>query len=433
MITIQVDPEGWAPRGSKIYAIAISDEVGNAGFKYGVRVVDNATGKQYEFLIDPHPTDQRLYFEMNSIIRLQHEEQNIDPHYMPASAPTQEPQGKGWNSYLIYISEWWIVSQELVQNPGSEEQTTASIFNGYFQQINGFMPDVESGSTDVRLAANSSVNSRAFTDRFRDTHQWYNYAVAIGSISTCIPAYMDDYGSVAFQTRLTAMKTNNIADVWYKIAYGSAGSVSETAAGIIPLPAGAPIAYVGIYPANLNDDTSGLPRPVDYPDWICIRFVGRDASGTQCTNQYLIYNAERYGQVDCKYDRVRLAWVNSRGGYDYFNFIKKNEYSNKIDRKQYVRNIFNGSSSVFSKNSRQMMDRNNIVSRTLNIISDWIQENEFIFLRSLLVSNQVSIISDSGITIPVSIDDSNYIEKKGRDGKLVNLSLTLNISYDYWT
>jgi hypothetical protein len=125
--------------------------------------------------------------------------------------------------------------------------------------------------------------------------------------------------------------------------------------------------------------------------------------------------------------------VNSRGGYDYFNFIKKNEYQNKIERKSFVRNIFTGTPDIFYSNARQKIDRNNFVDRSLSVISDWVQEEEYVFLRSLLASNQVSIIQDDGSSIPVSIEDTQFIERRARDGKLVNLSLTLNIGYDYWT
>jgi hypothetical protein len=447
MITIQDEPEAWTPRGSKIYFRAISDQVSQPGFKYGVMVKDMATLKEYEFLIDTHPSDQRLYFELNSMLRMMHQETLLDPifqlnaHNMETSNPQVESQGKGWNYFEVYISEWYLVGDQLTKDPDTERKRTTYIFNGYFQQSFGYKPDVEAGSTEVRLAMNSVTESRFFSDRFVDTHTWQYQATFnfnsqqnpfLGSI--LIPALESDFGSIAIQTRLTAMKQNAVNSIGVRLAYGDADSFTFTSWGYQGLPAGF-ITYVGVYPANLNKETSPapFPRPSDYSDWIYIEVRGFDVNSQACTKRYIIYNSERFGQSDCRHDRVRLAWVNSRGGYDYFNFIKKNEYQNKIERKSFVRNIFTGTPDIFYSNARQKIDRNNFVDRSLSVISDWVQEEEYVFLRSLLASNQVSIIQDDGSSIPVSIEDTQFIERRARDGKLVNLSLTLNIGYDYWT
>jgi hypothetical protein len=148
---------------------------------------------------------------------------------------------------------------------------------------------------------------------------------------------------------------------------------------------------------------------------------------------YYFYNAELYGQYDCRYNYVRLGWVNSRGGWDYFNFIKKNEITNNIDRKQYKRVLYNGTNTIFSRFDRQLFDRQNLVTQTLSIVSDWVQENEFVFLRSLLASNQVHLINNDGTHVPVSMDESSFLERKERNGKLYNVSLKVTYSQDYWS
>jgi hypothetical protein len=123
--------------------------------------------------------------------------------------------------------------------------------------------------------------------------------------------------------------------------------------------------------------------------------------------------------------------VSSRGGWDYFNFIKKNEFTNSIERKQFKRVLFNGTNTIFTRYDRQQVDRQNIVTRTLSIASDWVQENEYIFLRSLLVSNQVHLINESGGHIPVSVEESTFLERKERNGKLYNVTFKIQYSQDY--
>jgi hypothetical protein len=72
------------------------------------------------------------------------------------------------------------------------------------------------------------------------------------------------------------------------------------------------------------------------------------------------------------------------------------------------------------------------VNRTINAISDWIQEGEYVFLRSLMASTQVHMIAEDGTFIPVSISDNQFVEKKERNGKLYNVSINIKYSQDYW-
>jgi hypothetical protein len=162
----------------------------------------------------------------------------------------------------------------------------------------------------------------------------------------------------------------------------------------------------------------------------------RITSGASTSIFYNFYNAGVYGQVDCRYERIRLGWVNSRGGWDYFNFIKKSEKTNEIDRKKYRKVLYNGEPTIFEANDRGLVERRNIVEQVLTINSDFIQQGEFTLLRSLLVSNQVVWLTSrngSLISVPVNVDDSSYVEKNTSDGKLYNVSLKIRMANEYWT
>jgi len=98
--------------------------------------------------------------------------------------------------------------------------------------------------------------------------------------------------------------------------------------------------------------------------------------------------------------------------------------------------LFNSTTSVFSKDDRGLLERRNLVQQVLTVTSDFIQEGEFLFLRSLLVSNQVVWITKrngENIALPVNLDDTTYTERKTRDGKLYNLSLKVRMANEYWT
>jgi len=189
---------------------------------------------------------------------------------------------------------------------------------------------------------------------------------------------------------------------------------------------------LGAYPANINDSAS-TEKPSMYPGWRYYVINILNASNAVRSAYYVFYNAELYGQWDCRYAPVRLAWVNSRSGWDYFNFIKKNEITNSIERKQYKQTRWRGESPFYQSNDRVLTDRQTIVTQTLQVTSDWVQENEYVFLRGLLVSNQVHIVLDDGTCLPVSIDETSFLERKERNGKLYNIVLKVKYSQDYWS
>jgi hypothetical protein len=160
--------------------------------------------------------------------------------------------------------------------------------------------------------------------------------------------------------------------------------------------------------------------------------------------QYVFYNADKYGQHDCRYDKVRLGWVSTRGGWDYFTFIKRNEWANNLQRKQYTRILEDGTSQIFDPSQRQYVNRNVAVERTLLLTSDWIEENEFIYLRNLFASQQIVMLIDptvypvtyapaKQVTVPVTLEENSFVEQRGRNGKLVNVSLRVKVAQDFWT
>jgi hypothetical protein len=130
---------------------------------------------------------------------------------------------------------------------------------------------------------------------------------------------------------------------------------------------------------------------------------------------------------------VRLAWVGARGGYEYWNFKKKSEYTTEVDRKLYKRPLFNNSPSIFYANDRGLNQRTNLAQRILTVTSDFLTQDEFIYLRGLIVSNQVQLMNDDGSYVSVNIDDTSYVEKRTYDGKLYNVTLKVRMANEYWT
>jgi hypothetical protein len=202
--------------------------------------------------------------------------------------------------------------------------------------------------------------------------------------------------------------------------------------------------HIGVYPQNLKAGGAGVPDPTLY-NWDFYVITILDNSDDPVNIPYVFYNASKYGQHDCNNDVIRIAWVSMRGGWDYFNFIKRSEISNQVDRKQFTRRLNNNSSDIFYRNQRQTIDHINLTERTITVNSDWIQENEFVYLKNLFNSNQVHWLTrptiypisnttqNPDIAVPVSLIDTSFTEQRGRNGKLVNVTLKFKITQDFWT
>jgi hypothetical protein len=270
------------------------------------------------------------------------------------------------------------------------------------------------------------------SDRIVGTNNWpMIYTFGSNNNNVMIPVFESDYGVLCVPGNNTYLSNNAADNVLIQILSSAGVPTSQS----IPLN-GYDIEALPVYPANLNDWTGLTVKPSLFPNWRYYQVVVRNSTNGQVSDSYIFYNAKAYGQSDCWWDNIRLGWVNSRGGWDYFNFIKKSEKTDEIQRKQYKQVLFNGSTSVFSSNDRGKTDRRSLVEQVITATSDYISEGEFTLLRSLMVSNQVTWLSeDQGkpIEIPVNIDDTSYVEKKTRDGKLYNVTVKFRIANEYWT
>lgn len=424
-ITINDQPYEWAVRGQKLMIVAISDATAQPGFRYGVQII--LQGTPYNFFVAPAP-DTRLYFDMQSLVN---DMRNSEPlNYHLDTDNTQDDASK--ITYDFTLSEWWIVNGVLTENEGSEVNgVDGIIINGYYQIKDGYKPSPESGNSAVKYSL-TNATSYAMSDRIIGTNNWPLAATFLTTNNNVmIPVFESDYGVLCIPGNDSYLSNNAADNILIQILSSTGVPTSQS----IPLNA-YDIEALPVYPGNLNDWTSLTVKPSLFPNWRYYQVVIRNSSNNSVSETYIFYNAKAYGQSDCWWDKIRLGWVNSRGGWDYFNFTKKSEVSNEIQRKPYRKVLFNGTTTIFSTNDRGKTDRRNLVEQVITATSDYISEGEFTLLRSMMVSNQVTWLStDQGkaIEIPVNMEDTSYVEKKIRDGKLYNVTIKFKVANEYWT
>ena len=432
-ITIESQPYSLTPRGQRLMFIATSDNTGELQFKYGVKVTATTTGQVLQFLVTPD-IDGKLIFDLQSVVKLRNEDTLANWHSQDFTNYFEEPVGAGYEDYDVQLQEWWLITPPggaptMTENESAREDISLRVFNASLSPSYGYKPDVE--TTDLPYSFSlGTETAQTLTDRVASTHKWYMAdSFAIGSTDAVyIPVLNNDYGVLSILANDIYPSSEPPFVVRYTI-YDVTGALSTFGVntGVIN-----GMVHIPCYPQNISNDAGVPVTPDDTPNWTYYTIRIQDNSNNYAAITYCFYNASLYGQSDCRFDRVRLGWVSSRGGWDYFNFIKKNEWNNQIERKQYRRVLYRNSTEVFRPADRQLFDRENIVSRNMTITSDWLQEGEYVFLKNLLFSNQVQMINIDGTQTPVSITDTAFNEKKERSGKKYNITLTITLSQDYW-
>jgi hypothetical protein len=129
----------------------------------------------------------------------------------------------------------------------------------------------------------------------------------------------------------------------------------------------------------------------------------------------------------------RLHWLNRLGGFDCFNFDRYYTETSQIERKFYKRPYGNVTSGSWSY---AVSDRNNVnminTSRKQFIIqTNWISETEAEWLEELMTSPVVYLEESATVLKAVNIIDTSYETKYRQKDKVFNLSLTIELTYDY--
>jgi hypothetical protein len=213
-------------------------------------------------------------------------------------------------------------------------------------------------------------------------------------------------------------------------AHGGANPTSATNTDIERL------VYFGSGPANLQASTvtpvggsSGDARPSNFSNWAYYTIQGSDNSAVVKTAPY--YFIKQDGS--CKGFNVRrLAWRNSLGCYDYFNFKMKSTQTINVERDKYntMLGIWNENKWKYNNTQRGVTTRKTtaILRETLN--TDWISEEDANLLEKLIMSTDVYVVeynNETTYTEAVTITDSSYVKKTVANDGLIQY--TINIEY----
>lgn len=127
------------------------------------------------------------------------------------------------------------------------------------------------------------------------------------------------------------------------------------------------------------------------------------------------------------YNNMRLAFANSMGSYDYWNFNWKNVQTTNIIRTPFRQTLpFN-----YGIGQRGDSTLSTQANDTYSISSDWLQDFDATFLKQLLISNDVYVVDElNNNYYPIVILDSSYTTQTKLNDKLYALNINFKYAYD---
>ena len=298
-------------------------------------------------------------------------------------------------------------------------------------------------STDseyVQSNAFDVFNMNGSKDRFLSDVQEGSNPTGLSSFGRINYIQENDYHTIAFLNDNTyyASNAHNFLISYYDSADAQIGSTqtivnNSTNGGEPPNGTITPaksLLYFGCGPGNLEaQDATTAARPSNFANWQYYRVRAFD-SGSSAAKSTLYYFIKQNGS--CKGFKVRrLAWRNSVGGYDYYNFNKKSTQTLSVERNNYNALIGTYNKSVWRYNDTQRGKTTRQTTATLKetLNTDFISETDAFLIEKLLMSTSVYIIEnpDTEFTEAVMITDSSIVKKTVANDRLIQY--TINIEY----
>lgn len=425
-ITLVDKPYRYTALKQKLIFTATSSQVGQPGFRFvaTITINSNAVTTIQTVYIQPN-LNGAMVLDINPIVK-----ELID---LGIDEPTATTIFRSQLTSLNYVYETNNIVDVAVDlfdgyevlgvftvNPLSlpAVRTKLSLINAAFQLSQGYSPD-----PDLFFALNGPTMYE-LTDLNPDIYDLSTEinTYSLGANTIGIRARFDkDYGCMAIPTDDGARLSTNTIDEIQVIQFNSAGAPIQTDSVVIS-PVEGTLVHAGIYPKNINGAFGLLGNCHHY----LVNFL---YLGSAVSRSIAFFQAED----ECRFDTIRLAWINSRGGWDYWNFTKRSEENYSVERKQYRKVIGNyataNSSFEYNTYDRGLTDRGAYVNKLLQVSTDYLSEAQFEFLRGLIISDSVYILDYKGVPTPVNVENNNFTLLRTRSYIKEGTQLTVSLKY----
>ena len=224
-----------------------------------------------------------------------------------------------------------------------------------------------------------------------------------------------------YQVKFQLYKTGN---VWNTITWDCPASINRTKN----------VVRIGVGAKNLQNSGSELnyfssQSPCIDEDVEYYSVTLYDYKAKQMTES-LFFNIE----CECSWESpYRLCFLNSVGGYDFFNFNWNSKKTSSYQKSFFERKawIWDGTAVSYGSHNRGKVQYSTIASDKLQLTSGWITEEESTWLEELISSPDVYIIDNiTGQLTAVTVTDTQYDYKTLEYDQLFNLTITLDFAFN---
>jgi hypothetical protein len=425
-IIIEQQPYSYTALKQKLIVVATSSNIGQPGFRYVVEVSVNG-GAANTFYVQPN-LNGALVFDLYPVVYSKMDlgvnSTDAVPSLFASTTVQDDYTARNIMTVATNIYEGYEVLGVFEKQATAYPLTgAASLINAAFQISDGFNPD------PATYFALDSATSYIMSDLVRSTYAMDDVLsqYSLGANTIGITGFNDDYGVLTIPADDGASLTGNAINNLQILQFNAAGSLLQTDTLACVIAEGY-INHLPLLPANI-DAAFGLQATWNH---YLINF--RTSASAPCARSIAVFKAAD----ECRFDKVRLGWTNSRGGWDYFNFTKRSEESYSVERKRYRKVVgnygtadYHGAGFTFNTYDRGLTERSPFVEKMLRIRTDFLTEGQFEYLKNLIYSESVYIINPDGSATPVVIDSNNYTAIKTRSYIKNDLELMLKFSNDY--
>jgi hypothetical protein len=421
-----------------------SSEFANSGFKYVVEIADPLSGNEYKFYIAPNAVGSGVFNAktiFNQLVTTDVIVPDTDGVLLQINEPTLMNNNLCRN-FRIRLFEGYDVGGVF-----TEDESVTVIYDFMCVYGKGKSNFLVMGSNDTKPIALSECfdntigfNAETIASRInipatlqQEVINWQrvsrsNVKGAQDSAYKILSWIADD--GTFLNPSYPYLNIANFRYVLYDNAYAEITTfdipMSFIDAGLLHIPAGLKNLIDGEYITQIEANDTSF--------WT---IVGIDEAEDELTAKYGFYIDE-----DCKHNPVHVYWLNQKGGWDSYSFIKKNERSIDVEKKRYKTYLGNYNTADVdnpfdTKNySRALNEREPIVKTFINLTSDWVTESEFKFMKDLFQSKSVWMVDDNvdGYNIlPVVVEDTNFLMRRERNSRKYNQQLRLQLANEYDT
>ena len=404
--TIDSNPSGVRVVNQPLVCTFSTDVTITDAFRFVVQVFEDSTeiGKYY---LAPNANDV-AHIDVSELLRdrVEADDANhLQTHVIHANDTKFLARATtGTHEIQVRVGEWNGTTETL-----NDDSTTFLIVGGAEQKASGFNPDFSN------FYATGSTRTGFLTD------------YAVGTYIE-MKARDEDEGRAAFIAKDTY---SDATAVNYSITTPSGTSavyvpISATYGGLVPSTTtlAGYLQYVGLMPATIDgltglDSPGGTAETIDLTGWTSYTVQLVDGLTPKS-------KAIRVTRACSSKNHTQIAWTNSRGGWDYFNFNGKRLDTTTTDSKPYnaVLGDWDAATYNFKSWNRESKYYHKTAEQAYQLTSVCTEE-EMHVIRSLMLSRKAMIRLDAWL--PVTIEE-NSLQIRENGHRIYQVSFTVKLA-----